>query len=104
MLTNIAKVVTAAVTGVMAMALASTVWAGPTLLLDASDGLILYAEDYDNQWHPASLTKIMTAYVTFEALREGALTLDTRITCSKLASSQPATRVGLMPGATMNVR
>jgi D-alanyl-D-alanine carboxypeptidase len=70
MLTNIAKVVTGAVTGVMAMALASTVWAGPTLLLDASDGLILYAEDYDNQWHPASLTKIMTAYVIFESLRE----------------------------------
>ena len=54
----------------MALALASAAWAGPTLLLDASDGLILYAEDYDNQWHPASLTKIMTAYVTFEALRK----------------------------------
>jgi D-alanyl-D-alanine carboxypeptidase len=74
----------------MAMALASTVWAGPTLLLDASDGLILYAEDYDNQWHPASLTKIMTAYLTFEAIKEGKLTLETKITCSELASSHQA--------------
>jgi len=41
------------------------------LLFDAADGRVLYAEDADNQWHPASLTKIMTAYVTFEALKEG---------------------------------
>jgi D-alanyl-D-alanine carboxypeptidase len=103
MLTNIAKVVTGAVTGAIAMALASTVWAGPTLLLDASDGLILYAEDYDNQWHPASLTKIMTAYVTFEALREGKIKLDTKIGCSELANQQPPSKVGLPVGAEMTV-
>src|SRR5215211_3304456 len=84
--------------------MASPVAAGPTLLFDAADGGILYAEDQDDQWHPASLTKIMTAYVTFEALREGTLTLDTKITCSQLASSQPPTRVGLVPGAKMNVK
>ncbi|MBO0741046.1 MAG: D-alanyl-D-alanine carboxypeptidase, partial [Hyphomicrobiaceae bacterium] len=39
--------------------------AGPALLLDAADGRVLYSEDADNQWHPASLTKIMTAYVAF---------------------------------------
>ena len=47
--------------------------AGPTLLFDPADGTVLYAEDLDNQWHPASLTKIMTAYLTFEAIREGKL-------------------------------
>ena len=55
--------------GRIALALSSAAWAGPTLLLDASDGRMLYAEDHDNQWHPASLTKIMTAYVAFEALQ-----------------------------------
>jgi D-alanyl-D-alanine carboxypeptidase len=103
MLTNIARVVTGAVTGAVAMALASTVWAGPTLLLDASDGLVLYGEDYDNQWHPASLTKIMTAYVTFEALKEGKLKLDTKIGCSELANVQPPSKVGLPVGAEMTV-
>jgi D-alanyl-D-alanine carboxypeptidase len=87
----------------MAMALASTAWAGPTLLLDASDGLVLYGEDYDNQWHPASLTKIMTAYVTFEALKEGKLKLDTKIGCSELANVQPPSKVGLPVGAEMTV-
>jgi D-alanyl-D-alanine carboxypeptidase len=99
MLANIAK----AVTGAVALVLSSAAWAGPTLLLDASDGLILYAEDYDNQWHPASLTKIMTAYVTFEALREGKLKLDSKIGCSELAYNQPPSKVGLPVGAEMTV-
>jgi D-alanyl-D-alanine carboxypeptidase len=103
MLANITKTVTGAVTGAIALALASAAWAGPTLLLDASDGLILYAEDYDNQWHPASLTKIMTAYVTFEALREGKLKLDSKIGCSELAYNQPPSKVGLPVGSEMTV-
>ena len=103
MLANIAKAITGALLGATALALPSAAWAGPTLLLDASDGLILYAEDYDNQWHPASLTKIMTAYVTFEALREGKLKLDSKIGCSELAYLQPPSKVGLPVGAEMTV-
>jgi D-alanyl-D-alanine carboxypeptidase len=68
------------------LAFAPTASAGPALLFDASNGTVLYAEDLDNQWHPASLTKIMTAYVTFVAIKEGTLTLDTKIGCSKLAN------------------
>src|SRR5262245_48152287 len=79
------------------MLLSTPVASGPALLFDAADGRILYAEDQDDQWHPASLTKIMTAYVVFEALRHGPLTLETTITCSQLASLQPATRVGMVP-------
>ena len=72
---------------IASLAFATPVYAGPALLFDAVDGRILYAEDQDDQWHPASLTKIMTAYVVFEALRHGPLTLETTITCSQLASS-----------------
>jgi D-alanyl-D-alanine carboxypeptidase len=89
---------------VTTLAFATRVDAGPALLFDAADGRVLYAEDQDDQWHPASLTKIMTAYVVFEALRDGPLTLDTTITCSQLASSQPPTRVGMVPGAKMTVK
>jgi D-alanyl-D-alanine carboxypeptidase len=77
--------------------------AGPALLLDAADGKILYAEDQDHQWHPASLTKIMTALLVFEAIREGKLTLETKIGCSELAHSQPPSKVGLPVGAEMTV-
>ncbi len=77
--------------------------AGPALLFDAADGRVLYAEDPDNQWHPASLTKIMTAYLTFEAIKEGKLTLETKITCSEIASIQGPTKIGLPPGASLTV-
>src|SRR5215468_8621576 len=84
-------------------ALATPALAGPALLLDAADGRVLYSEDADDQWHPASLTKIMTAYVTFEALKEGKLTLASKIGCSELASSQSPSKVGLPIGAEMTV-
>jgi D-alanyl-D-alanine carboxypeptidase len=103
MLANITKAITGALLGATVLALPSPGWAGPTLLLDASDGLILYAEDYDNQWHPASLTKIMTAYVTFEALRAGTIKLDSKVGCSELAYLQPPSKVGLPVGAEMTV-
>src|SRR5690348_679414 len=47
--------------------------AGPALLFDAANGRVLYAEDQDQPWHPASLTKIMTAYLVFEALKTNAI-------------------------------
>ncbi|HJU32861.1 MAG TPA: D-alanyl-D-alanine carboxypeptidase family protein [Hyphomicrobiaceae bacterium] len=78
-------------------------WAGPALLFDAADGRVLYAEDADDQWHPASLTKIMTAYVTFDALREGKLTMATKIGCSELAHSQAPSKIGLPVGAELTV-
>jgi D-alanyl-D-alanine carboxypeptidase len=99
MLAKIAGVIT----GFVAVALSPAAWAGPTLLLDASDGMVLYAEDHDNQWHPASLTKIMTAYVVFEALKEGKLTPETKIGCSELAYIQPPSKLGLPVGAVMTV-
>jgi len=71
--------------------------AGPALLFDAADGRVLYAEDPDDQWHPASLTKVMTAYLTFEAIKQGKLTLESKITCSEIASLQGPTKVGLPP-------
>ncbi len=99
MLVKIAR----AVAGALAVALALPASAGPTLLFDAADGRVLYAEDPDHQWHPASLTKIMTAYVVFDAVKEGKLTLESKIGCSELANSQPPSKVGLPVGAEMTV-
>ena len=99
MLARLTKLALAAVFA----ALAAPAAAGPALLFDAADGRVLYAEDADNQWHPASLTKIMTAYVTFEALKEGKLTMATKIGCSELANSQSPSKIGLPVGAEMTV-
>ena len=68
----------AAVTAVglaLAAALMQPAHAGPALLFDSASGRVLYAEDLDDQWYPASLTKIMTAYLVFDALKSGRITL-----------------------------
>jgi D-alanyl-D-alanine carboxypeptidase len=83
--------------------LALPAWAGPALLFDSGSGTVLYAEDQDNQWHPASLTKIMTAYVVFEAIKAGKITLESKVGCSELAYSQPPSKVGLPVGAELTV-
>jgi D-alanyl-D-alanine carboxypeptidase len=76
---------------------------GPALVFDPTSGQVLYAEDADDQWHPASLTKIMTAYLTFEAIKAGKLTLEQRIPYSAQAQSQPPMKLGLHVGATLTV-
>ena len=82
---------------------AARAYAGPTLLFEAASGRILYAEDQDDQWHPASLTKIMTAYVTFQALKSGKVTLETQLPYSEAAHAQPPSKIGLPVGATITV-
>jgi D-alanyl-D-alanine carboxypeptidase len=97
----IAKISTAIVAAVLAAAPAAS--ATPALLFDASSRAVLYAEDVDTQWHPASLTKVMTAYVTFQAIKDGALTLETKISCSAICNGQGPTKLGLSVGATLTV-
>ena len=63
--------------------------ARPALLFNAQSGAVLYAEDIDRPWHPASLTKLMTAYLTFEAMRAGKITDQSKVVCSRNALSQP---------------
>jgi D-alanyl-D-alanine carboxypeptidase len=83
--------------------LSRPVLAGPALLFDSNDGKVLYAEDQDDVWYPASLTKMMTAYLTFEALKQGKITLDTKLTQSELSHSQPPSKIGMPIGAQMDV-
>ncbi len=77
--------------------------AGPALLFDPTSGTVLYAEDQDDAWHPASLTKLMTAYLVFEALKQEKLTLATKLKVSELAHMQPPSKIGLPVGADMTV-
>ncbi|MDP3897136.1 MAG: D-alanyl-D-alanine carboxypeptidase, partial [Mesorhizobium sp.] len=48
--------------------------AGPSILVDANTGRVLSSEDPFHRWYPASLTKLMTTYVAFRAVKEGMLT------------------------------
>lgn len=77
--------------------------AGPALLFEPATGKVLYAEDQDNLWFPASLTKIMTSYVTFSAIKQGKLHLDDKVSCSLVATLQPPSKVGLPVGGELTV-
>lgn len=75
--------------------------AGAALLFDTVDGHVLYAEDPDSPWYPASLTKLMTAYLAFEAIRDHRVSENTRVIISKKARRQPPTRLGLKVGSDL---
>ncbi len=88
---------------VLMMVSGSPVLAGPALLFEASNGKVLYSEDADKKWHPASLTKIMTAYLAFQELKSGRLTLKSKIKCSALAHKEQPSKIGLPVGAEMTM-
>lgn len=71
--------------------------------VDANSGRVLHAQEENALRHPASITKVMTLYMLFEALEKGRLTLETRIPVSVHAASMAPTKLGLRPGSTIRV-
>jgi D-alanyl-D-alanine carboxypeptidase len=73
------------------------------LLIEADTGKVLFAENATYPWYPASLTKVMTAYVVLQAVKEGRITLDTLLPVSQFASVQKPAKMGLPPGSQITV-
>ena len=73
------------------------------LVLNASTGEELYAVDADAPRYPASLSKMMTLYLLFEAVSEGRYSLSSPLTVSAKAASQPPAKIGLKAGSTITV-
>ena len=78
--------------------------ANPMLLVDMDSFEVLYAQEAGQPWHPASLTKMMTAYVAFEEISKGTVSLDTPVTLSKYAVNQAPSKSGLPSGSTMTLK
>lgn len=73
------------------------------IVVDAESGEVLFARHADSRRYPASITKVMTLYLAFEALSEGKIKLDDVITVSPRAASQPPSKLGLAAGQTITV-
>lgn len=73
------------------------------LVVEADTGKVLQADNATMPWYPASVTKIMTAYVTLKAVKEGRLSLDTVLTVSPVAASQSPSKMGFRPGIQVTV-
>src|SRR5690554_2906990 len=74
------------------------------MVMDARDGKVLHAENADTRLHPASLTKMMTLYVAFQAIERGEISLDTIVTVPAAAAAQPPSKLGLRPGQKIALR
>ncbi|WP_439652248.1 D-alanyl-D-alanine carboxypeptidase [Neorhizobium galegae] len=80
--------------------------AGPKyagIVVDAKTGKVLYSEDPDGLRYPASLTKMMTLYLTFEALESGRISLDTQVPVSAHAAAEPPSKLGVRAGGSVSV-
>ena len=74
------------------------------MVVDARSGKVLHSRNADTQLHPASLTKMMTLYVVFDAIEKGELSLDTKILISRKAAAEPPSKLGLKAGSRIQLR
>ncbi|HEV3501319.1 MAG TPA: D-alanyl-D-alanine carboxypeptidase family protein [Bradyrhizobium sp.] len=73
------------------------------LVIEADTGKVLEAQSATYPWYPASVTKLMTAYVTLKAVKDGRISLDTLLTVSPVATSQSPSKMGFRPGTQVTV-
>jgi D-alanyl-D-alanine carboxypeptidase len=74
-----------------------------SIMMDARSGQILYAQNADQPRYPASLTKLMTLYMLFEALRDRRITLNQLMPVSVHAASVQPVKLGMPPGSRLSV-
>jgi D-alanyl-D-alanine carboxypeptidase len=73
------------------------------LVVEADTGKVLQAENATYPWYPASVTKMMTTYVTLKAVKDGRISLDTLLTVSPAAAAQSPSKMGFRPGIQVTV-
>ena len=86
--------------------IASSSWAiqYASIVMDAKTGKVLHAENPDERAYPASLTKMMTLYLTFEALRAHRIAMDQKLPVSAAAASRAPSKLGVRRGQTITVK
>ena len=89
----------------LALATATPVAAakGPFILVDSESGKVIAQHEAGRQWYPASITKLMTVYVTFRAIRAGRVAFDTPLTVSANALAQPPSKMGFPVGTQITI-
>lgn len=77
--------------------------ANPSIAVDVATGKVYAQQDAFQRWYPASLTKLMTAYVTFRALQSGRMTLESPVPMTVRAAKEPPSKMGYKPGSVMTL-
>jgi len=89
--------------GLLLSALARPAAAGPYVVIDADSGRVLAHSEAGQPWYPASITKLMTTFVAFRAMRDGRVKPDTLLTVSDNAVAQDPTKMGFPSGTQVSV-
>lgn len=74
------------------------------MVIDARSGKVLHSRNSDTRLHPASLTKMMTLYIAFEAISRGEISLDTVVKITRKAAAEPPSKLGLRAGQKIKMR
>ncbi len=74
------------------------------MVIDARSGEVLHSRNADTRLHPASLTKMMTLYIAFQAIEHGEISLDTNVKISRFAAAEPPSKLGLKAGQKIALR
>jgi D-alanyl-D-alanine carboxypeptidase len=91
------------VVAALAIVVPRVVQAEALLVVEADTGKVLQADNATYPWYPASVTKLMTAYVTLKAVKDGRISLDTLLTVSPVAAAQSPSKMGFRPGTQVTV-
>jgi D-alanyl-D-alanine carboxypeptidase len=92
-----------ALISVFAVCTGTPAHAGASILVEADSGKVLRAENATYPWYPASTTKLMTLYVTLQAIKQGRINQDTLFTVSRNAIAQSPTKMGYAVGTQVTV-
>lgn len=92
-----------AMTFVVADVASSLAAKSAAIVVDAKTGKVLYSANADGRRYPASLTKMMTLYLTFEAMAKGKISRNSPVVFSAHASAEAPTKLGVKPGGSVAV-
>jgi D-alanyl-D-alanine carboxypeptidase len=92
-----------AMTFVVADVASSMAARSSAIVVDAKTGKVLYSSDANGRRYPASLTKMMTLYLTFEAMAKGRISKNTPVPFSAKAAAEPPTKLGVKAGGAVSV-
>lgn len=101
---NVSRVLRVTAFAVAALVSGSALAAGgPALVVEVESGRVLHAERATDPWFPASITKLMTAYVALDKVRSGQMSMETLLTVTDSAAALPPSKMGFKQGTEIRL-
>jgi len=100
---NVSRALRVTVFALAALAGGSALAGNPALVVEVDSGRVLHAERATDPWFPASITKLMTAYVALDQVRSGRMSMETLLTVSESAAALPPSKMGFKPGTQIRL-